>query len=147
MVQLSHIEKALMQCWVKETSSDPERWTPDNPAWGQCAVSALMVNDYVGGEIVWAEAMLPDGRAISHYFNRINEAEVDLTRRQFPEGTIIPLGVEKKKHYASTRDYVLSFPATQERYEILKARMEEYLATFEGNEFTDFVIRRFTKKM
>ena len=125
MVELSHLEKALTRCWSKETSSDPEHWTPDNPAWGQCAVTALIVNDYLGGGIVWAEAKLSDGKNISHYFNLIDGTEVDLTRRQFPEGTVIPDGVEKKKEYTSTRDYVLSFPATQQRYEILKDRVDE----------------------
>ncbi len=121
------MEEALSKSWAKETSSDPERWNRDNPAWGQCAVTALIVNDYLGGGIVWAEAKHPDGKVISHYFNRIGEQEIDLTRRQFPEGTIIPAGVEKKKTYASTRDYVLSFPATKQRYEILKQKVGEYL--------------------
>lgn len=149
IVELSKLEEALQKSWTKETSSDPENWTSQNPAWGQCAVTALIINDYLGGEIVWAEARLPEGRTISHYFNNIEGKEVDLTRIQFPEGTIIPLGVEKKKEYASTREYVLQAPGstTKARYEILKAKMDEYLAKFEGNGSTDFITQRFTKKM
>ena len=90
-------------------------------------MTALVINDYLGGEIVWAEAKIPDGRGISHYFNLIDEQEVDLTRNQFPEGTVMPRGVEKKKQYASTKDYVLSFPVTQQRYLLLKQQVEEYL--------------------
>lgn len=114
---------------MKETSSDPKNWSRDNPAWGQCAVTVLIVNDYLGGEIVWAEAKLPDGRGISHYFNLIDGKEVDLTRRQFPEGTAIPQGVEKKKEFATTRDYILCAPGSsaKERYEILKEKVEENL--------------------
>ena len=123
--KLSQLEEVLSKSWTKETSSDPENWNGDNPAYGQCAVTALIVNDYLGGEMVWAEAKLPDGKGISHYFNLIDEQEVDLTRRQFPEGTIIHGGVEKKKQYASTRDYVLSFPVTQQRYLLLKQQVEE----------------------
>ncbi|MDP3698862.1 MAG: hypothetical protein Q8R47_04700 [Nanoarchaeota archaeon] len=126
-MKLSRLEEALPKCWAKETSSDPENWNHDNPAWGQCAVTALIVNDYLGGEIVWAEAKLPDGRGISHYFNNLDEKEIDLTRRQFPEGTIIPAGVEKRKQYPTTRDYVLSFPVTQQRYHILSQKVEECL--------------------
>lgn len=126
-MKLSHLEEALTKCWDRKTSSDPEHWISENPAWGQCAVTALVVNDYLGGDIVWAEAKLPDGRQISHYFNLMKGEEVDLTRRQFPEGTIIPQGIEKKKEYASTRDYVLSFQATQQRYEILKDKVDETL--------------------
>ena len=121
---LSELEEAVKNSWTKETSSDPENWSEGNPGWGQCAVTALVVNDYVGGEIVWAEAKIPDGRSISHYFNRKDETEIDLTRSQFPQGTVIPEGVEKKKQYASTREYVLSFPATQQRYRILKQKVE-----------------------
>ncbi len=129
-MKLSHLEEALTKSWDRETSSDPEHWISENPAWGQCAVAALIVNDYLGGDIVWAEAKLPDGRKISHYFNLIEEKEVDLTRRQFPEGTIISQGVEKKREYDSTREYVLKAPGstTKARYEILKERVDETLA-------------------
>ncbi len=124
-MELSALEKFLRNAWTGETSSDAQNWSSTNPAWGQCAVTALIVNDYLGGEIVWAEAKLPEGRGISHYFNFKNRKEIDLTRRQFPEGTVIPEGVEKKKQFATTRDYVLSFPLTQQRYELLKQRVLE----------------------
>ena len=123
--ELSGLEEAIRRSWSRETTSDPERWNPENPAWGQCAVTALVINDYLGGEMVWAEATLPEGRTISHYFNLVDGKEVDVTREQFPKGTVIPTGVEKKKQYASTREYVLSFPATQQRYEILKKKVTE----------------------
>jgi len=123
----SRLEEAIQKSWSKETSSDPENWNDNNPAWGQCAVTALIVNDYLGGKVVWAEAKLADGRAISHYFNGIEDIEIDLTRKQFPEGIIIPRGVEKKKQFPTTRDYILSFPATQQRYHILSQKVKEYI--------------------
>ncbi|MBW3011844.1 hypothetical protein KY311_01545 [Candidatus Woesearchaeota archaeon] len=118
---------ALKNFWTKETSSDPENWSSENPAWGQCAVTSLIINDYLGGEIVWAMASLPDGREISHYFNSIDGEEKDFTRMQFPEGTRIPTGVPKTKEFATTRDYVLSYPVTQKRYETLKQKIQEFL--------------------
>lgn len=127
MITENELESALNKSWTRESSSDPENWTPDNPAWGQCAVTSLVVNDYLGGEIVWANAVLPDGREISHYFNKIDEKEEDFTRLQFPDGTIIPHGIPKTKEYSSTRDYVLSYPVTQQRYELLKQRVKERL--------------------
>lgn len=114
---------AFGRAWSKETSSDPAGWSPENPSWGQCAVTALCVQDALGGEIVWAEAQLPDGRRISHYFNRIDDEEVDLTREQFPAGTVIPAGIPKPKSFASTRDYILSFDVTRERYTKLRAAL------------------------
>ena len=95
MVKESLLENALKNSWCKESSSNPEAWSPENPAWGQCAVTAAVINDYLGGEIIWAEAKLPDGKNISHYFNKINGKEKDFTRIQFPKGTIIPEGIPK----------------------------------------------------
>jgi hypothetical protein len=126
MVQLSDLEKALLDSWCAETSSEPD-WAAANPAWGQCAVTSCIIQDYLGGEVVWAEAVLPGGAKKSHYFNQIDGQELDLTRRQFPEETLIPKGAEKKKQFDTTRDYVLSYPATVERYGILKSKVESYL--------------------
>lgn len=83
------------------------------------------MSDYLGGRLLWASAKLPDGSEISHYFNETSKGQiVDLTREQFPPGTVIPQGVDKKKEYASTREYVLSFEQTRKRYEILKEKMK-----------------------
>ncbi|MBR9683401.1 hypothetical protein GOV03_02575 [Candidatus Woesearchaeota archaeon] len=126
-MELTTLTEAIENSWCKETSSDPENWNLDNPAWGQCAVTACVINDYLGGKIVWAEALLPDGKKISHYFNFLIGNELDLTRQQFPKGTVILPGIEKKKEFASTREYVLSFEVTQNRYELLKESVENYL--------------------
>lgn len=127
----------LLRCvlpgaWCAETSSDANAWTPANPALNQCAVTACLVQDLIGGEIVWAEAQLPDGSKVSHYFNRAEGRDVDLTREQFPEGTIVPPGAPKLKGYPTTRDYVLSFPATRARYELLRSRVEMPVETAEA---------------
>lgn len=45
------IEKALKSSWSKETCYPPwaRGWTTENPTKGQCAVTALVVQDYLGG--------------------------------------------------------------------------------------------------
>jgi hypothetical protein len=126
-MEFGMLESLLLESWCRETSSDPERWSAENPAWGQCAVTALIAQDYLGGDIVWAEAALPDGAKISHYFNLIDGSEQDFTRRQFPHGTAVPQGVPKPKGFNSTREYVLSFESTKIRYELLKERVESLL--------------------
>ena len=126
-MELAKIIEAVENSWCRETSSDSENWSRENPAWGQCAVTAAVLNDYVGGDIVWAEAALPSGRKVSHYFNLLKGNEIDLTREQFPVSTVIPKGVEKKKSFTSTREYVLSFEVTRNRYELLKGSVENYL--------------------
>lgn len=128
---LNLIKRKLRIAWKKATSSDPAGWTPENPAWGQCAVTACVVQDALGGDIVWAEATTPKGAKISHYFNRLADGSVvDLTRGQFPAGTFLDPAAGREKTqgrdgsaFETTRDYVLSFPATRQRYEALKATM------------------------
>jgi len=124
---IDELEKILKKSWSKETSYFPDGWSETNPVWGQCAVSALIVNNHFGGEIVWAEAVLPDGRKISHYFNLIDGREVDLTRSQFPPETRIPAGVEKKETFTSVRECLLSDGNFKKRYEILKKKVEDNL--------------------
>lgn len=128
MVSESLLEMALRLAWQSGTSSDTMNWSFENPAWGQCAVTSLVVNDYLGGEIIWAMAKLSDGREISHYFNKINGIERDFTRCQFPEETIIPMGVPKPKEYRTTRDYLLSSPNTRTRYELLRETVKKQLS-------------------
>lgn len=127
-MEISKLEQALMASWDNGTTSDPALWTKQNPSWGQCAVTALVVNDYLGGKLVWANAVLPDGKNISHYFNNIDGNEIDLTRKQFPEGTVIPEGIDKTKGFPTTRDYVLSFEPTRIRYEKLKERVKPHFS-------------------
>ncbi len=129
MVSLSDLELALKDSWSEDTSSDSKNWSHGNPAWGQCAVTSLVANDYLGGIIVWASAKLPDGREISHYFNKIDDSEIDLTRSQFPEGTIIPHGILKTKQFQTTRDYILSYDITANRYEILKRKVKKFISS------------------
>lgn len=127
-MELNELEEIIRKCWCKETSADMQNWTEENPAWGQCAVTALVVNDYFGGKLLWAEAELPDGIKISHYFNEINGYQVDFTSCQFPEETLIPKGIDKTGEFPTTRDRVLSFEPTKQRYSLLKSSVAEILA-------------------
>lgn len=127
-MNLTKLEKALKKSWSKETSYCPDEWNKSNSSFGQCAITALVVNDYFGGEIVWAEALLPDGQKISHFFNLIDGKEIDLTRSQFPNNTVIPNGIEKKKGFTTTRDYLLSYENKKGRYKQLKEKVRNVLA-------------------
>ena len=70
-LDIDYLEGIIRESWCKETSTDPEHWTEENPAWGQCAVTALVVNDYCSGKLVWAQAQAGD-EGYSHYFNLID---------------------------------------------------------------------------
>ena len=53
-------------------------WNRENSYIGMCAITALVVQDYFGGDIAKIKV---DG--ISHYFNFIQNQVVDFTVKQF----------------------------------------------------------------
>jgi hypothetical protein len=113
------LEKALEHAWERSTSADPGNWGSANPAWGQCAVTALIVQDYYGGEL--RRGLVDD---IPHYWNILEEGrQVDLTLKQFGD-CARPSDVR-----ARDRDYVLSFPETVSRYERLRSAVDRYLTS------------------
>jgi hypothetical protein len=83
---LHEVEAAIRGSWSVETCdpTDEENWTPENPSLGQCAVTALVVHDLLGGELLEAEVHYTDGtRQGFHYWNRLAGVDIDLTRAQF----------------------------------------------------------------
>jgi hypothetical protein len=107
--RINELAHQLGQSWTRETSADPVHWSDANPAYGQCAVSALVVQDHFGGELLRAKV-----NGVSHYWNRLpNGTEVDLTRKQFGPSVQVPRGELK------SREFVLSFPDTVSRYVLL----------------------------
>ena len=134
---LMELLKALYRSWDAETSADGANWTRECPPWGQCAVTALVVQDYMGGDFLRAslEAM-PDPKIAamrSHYWNRLPgrvAREVDLTERQFHPAlkAQIPGGKPLTgKGDPLTREYILSNVETARRYARLKAKVGQIL--------------------
>jgi hypothetical protein len=108
------LREAVEASWSQETSATPSLWSPENPARGQCAVTALIVQDWLGGDLIRG---IINGE--SHYWNRIDTCEiVDWTLQQFVSPRLEGGGVRRE------RSYVLSFPATASRYEALKRAVE-----------------------
>ena len=116
------LTNAFKIAWSEDTSSN-ENWSSENSASGQCVVTACILQDYLSGEILHTTATLLDGTTISHYFNRLNGADIDLTKQQFPAGAVFSEAKQKTKGFDSTREYCLSFPETYKRYELLKSRV------------------------
>jgi hypothetical protein len=105
---------AIRHAWAADTSIDPE-WSATCPARGQCAVTALVIQDYLGGQLIRAEV-----EGISHYWNRVKGGEVDLTRDQFTHFAPTAVGIRSRR-------YVLAFQGTVRRYETLKERVATIL--------------------
>jgi hypothetical protein len=71
------VQRALRKAWSLSTSS---QWTPNNPAAGQCNVTALLVHELFGGELL--KTPLPAG---DHFYNRIEGRRYDFTASQFDQ--------------------------------------------------------------
>jgi hypothetical protein len=110
---LASLRERLHGAWTRETSVQPDDWTARTPSVGQCAVTALVVQDLLGGDLLRA---VVDGG--SHYWNRLpNGEELDLTRDQFSS---FPDDI---KGEVRSREYVLSNENTRDRYLTLKERV------------------------
>lgn len=113
---VSDLVRRLNSAVCRETSNDPDRCTWANPAWGQCAVVALVVQDELGGTLL--RAIVNGG---SHYLNLLPNAEVlDLTINQFPAACRSYSEVEPR-----TRKYVMGSEATRNRYALLRKRFDD----------------------
>jgi len=124
--ELRAIVTALRQAvWSKETASPScqASWSRHNPAFGQCAVTALLVQNAYGGEIL---RTVVEGFG-SHYYNRLPDGrDIDLTRGQFPPGTVVPEG------QPASREYLLKSPRavearTEERYQLAVEQLRTML--------------------
>lgn len=67
--------RKLREAWSTETG---RQWRSDNPAAGQCSVTALVVQDELGGEI-----LKTDVNGAWHFYNQIDGRRVDFTVSQF----------------------------------------------------------------
>lgn len=71
----SELLEKLRSAWSIETSG---KWRSDNPACGQCSVTALVAQDLLGGDILKTSV---EGQW--HFYDRIAGERLDLTDSQF----------------------------------------------------------------
>ena len=73
--RLDALPERLQRAWSSRTAST---WSADNPARGQCSVTALAVQRMFGGEILKTAT-----RHGPHFYNRIGGERRDFTAAQF----------------------------------------------------------------
>ena len=115
-MKLDELEKILINIYSKETCYPDckEQWNIDNKTLGHCAIVALLINDYFGGDICKIKV-----NGISHYFNIINDKIIDFTSDQFKVDKI-----DYSNYVIKTRDEVLNNEDTNERYQLLKLKVK-----------------------
>lgn len=97
--------QSIRDSWSKETTAY-SGWSSELPEAGQCAVTALLVQDIFGGVLMRA---VVNGE--SHYWNKLDDGtEIDLTRAQFQEPLVFEDVIERD------RGYLIGNRATLMRY-------------------------------
>lgn len=116
-----------MQSWNLETCAPglKDEWTIENTSLGQCAITALIVNDFFGGKIM--RCMASSG---SHYYNIVDDELVDLTVEQFL--VEIP---QYENSEERTREYLLGNEDTKKRYEKLLYNLKQTIRQIQGKKF------------
>lgn len=117
------MKQAVEQAWAEDTCYPGilDQWSKETPAVGQSAITALVVQDYFGGDILHCDLY-------NHDWNLIPEiGEIDLARGRFPEGTDVCM------EEVRTREVLLTSPkavaaGTPGRYALLKSRVDEFVA-------------------
>lgn len=106
-----NISYKLKKAWSKETAHPAyqPKWNSNNPATGQCLVTALLIQELKGGEIASCKV-----GNYSHFVNIINGQIEDYTVEQFKTP------VEYKKITLKERKLLLRSKDTLKRYELLK---------------------------
>ena len=105
---LLDLYQRLRRCWSTETG---RHWRPDNPASGQCGVTALVANDELGGAIVKT-----DVNGAWHFYNLVNGRRIDFTMTQFDSPICYA-------DLPSSRDEALA-DCSAEQYRLLRARLD-----------------------
>ncbi|MBR6028638.1 MAG: hypothetical protein IKP40_06060 [Clostridia bacterium] len=106
----------LKTLWCADTCAPRMRdeWTPDNPTWGQCSITAFLCQDIFGGKVYG----VPLGDGNVHCFNAVDGHVFDLTSEQFGE---------QKLNYEScpeqSREKHFAKEEKRKRYELLKEKL------------------------
>ena len=107
----------LGDIWCAETCAPRMRedWSPDNPTYGQCSITAFLAQDIFGGQVYGVP--LEDGNF--HCFNRVGDCVFDLTSEQFGDTVLDYSNCPeqfREVHFAKAEKKL--------RYETLKARLQ-----------------------
>ncbi|MFD7227127.1 hypothetical protein [Streptomyces sp. NPDC059881] len=119
------LDNALRASWATDTCSPDDLiragWQPDNPGWGHCDITALIVNDIFGGDLMVGEVHLDGEQHGFHCWNRLPSGiELDLTREQFQHGQTITAARSVTRPPGP-------LPRRREEYLLLRERVAKHL--------------------
>ena len=115
---IEQLKKAIKDSWGRDTCHYKFLWDDKNlsDSAGHCRVVALIVQDYLKGEILYSH--VKGNKKWDHYWNKLsNEKEIDLTKDQFPKK------IKFVKPKIVSRKEALSSKRTLKGYKILKNKV------------------------
>lgn len=120
-ITLNEFFETMLKSWVKESAypsaqKDPQFNLENDPTYGQCAVTAMLVNKLFGGGI--RKIHVSGGG--THYFNVINGQIFDLTRDQFD---LYDLPIDYSSSTNVPTQYCGKNANTRARYDILEKNL------------------------
>ena len=130
MASPDKLTSVIRSAWNSETTSIPDEWDAEtNPARGQCVPTALVVQDYAGGDIIRVATDI-NGARETHYRNILPDGTpMDVSGDQYPDSQVFTdAPVVGTVEFSTLREYMLSYPATRHRYELLAAAVNELMA-------------------
>src|SRR5579875_2413073 len=125
--RISQVCDAVVASWSSETmyatKEDPPR-KPGDRSRGQCGTTAIVLQDWLGGEVLAAEVWRDGQKVGAHYWNQLPDGtEIDLTAGQFlPNEQVVGRRVTSRPPQADLRRH----PGYQP-YALLRDRVAELL--------------------
>ena len=124
---LDDIADAIRISWSPDTAfASDEFMAPTatvTPSRGQCGPTSMVLNDWLGGELIVADVLANGVEVGVHYWNRLPSGlEVDLTRDQFLSHEVVSGSREVTRSPGTSPRYGV------EQYHLLRDRVTTLLA-------------------
>lgn len=118
--EFKKIEKTFEKAWSRETTYIDvlDKWSEDNKALGQCAVTTIIIHDLYGGKMIY-------DKVNSHYWNELPDGtQQDFSRCQFKDERVF-----NKTRYKTKQEVLYDENGkrkqTAKKYRLLKQRFME----------------------
>lgn len=116
------LERAFEMAWSKDTAypTIKKQWSEENKAYGQCAITALIIYDLFGGRMIYDKANF-------HIWNELPDGtQQDFSRKQFLDERIFRVFKYKSKNDIMFDEMGL-ITRIGERYKLLKEKFQDAL--------------------
>ena len=114
------LKKFFRTVWLEDTAEE-EKWDVFHPELGHSAITALVLQDHFGGDILRRFTPIEG----YHYWNKFSSGqEIDLTISQFDS---IDDESNLTRKVEAERFEILAIKDTKEKYDLLSKRVDAYL--------------------